>query len=231
MLTSGAFAAAIADLGPEFERTAGIKVTIAEGGTLGDGPDSIPSRLRRGEPVDVLIMSATALDDLVKAGKIVRGSRADLAQSGIGMAVKTGAPRPDIHTVDALKRTLLDAKSVAVSSSISGVYLTTELFPALGIADEVLPKVQRVATGRVGAVVARGDAEIGFQQTSELVPLTGIDYVGPLPAAVQRTTVFAAGIVAGAANPSDARRLIEFLSTPSAAAAIRKSGLDAVARR
>jgi molybdate transport system substrate-binding protein len=226
VLTSGGFAAALAELTPRFERTAQVTVAITEGGTLGNGPDSIPSRLQRGEPADVLIMSAAALDDLIKAGKVASGSRVDLGRSGIGMAVKAGAAKPDIHTVAALKQTLLDAKSIAVSSSISGVYLRTELFERLGIAPHVLPKTKTIETGRVGTAVARGEAEIGFQQTSELVPLSGIDYVGPLPAEVQRITVFAAGIVSGAANAGGARRLIEFLASAAARDAIRRSGLD-----
>jgi len=228
VLTSGGFAAALAELGPRFERDAHATVAITEGATLGAGPDSIPSRLQRGEPADVLIMSAAALDELIKAGKVAAGSRVDLGRSGIGMAVKAGASKPDIRTVAALTQTLLHAQSIAVSSSISGVYLRTELFQRLGVADRVLPKTRIVETGRVGTAVARGDAEIGFQQTSELVPLGGIDYVGPLPADVQRTTVFAAGIVSGAANAAGARRLIDFLASPAARDAIRRSGLDPV---
>jgi molybdate transport system substrate-binding protein len=227
VLTSGAFAAALAELGPQYERTTATRVIIGEGGTMGRGPESIPSRLQRGEPVDVLIMSATVLADFVKAGQVVAGSRVDLAQSGIGMAVKAGAPKPDIGSVEALKRTLLGARSIAVSSSISGVYLTTELFPKLGIAERIAPRVKRIETGRVGSVVARGEAEIGFQQTSELVTLPGIDYVGPLPEEVQRTTVFAAAIVTGAASVPAARRFIQFIAGPAARDAIRKSGLEA----
>jgi molybdate transport system substrate-binding protein len=231
VLTSGAFAAALAELAPQYQRTTGDTVVVAEGGTLGNGPDSIPSRLQRGEPTDVLIMSAAVLEELVKSGKVVAGSRVDLAQSGIGMAVRSGAPHPDIRTVDALKRTLLQARSIAVSSSISGVYLTTELFPRLGIADQIADKIKRVETGRVGSVVARGEADIGFQQRSELITLPGIEYVGPLPPEVQRTTVFAAGVVRGAAHADAARRFVQFLSSAAAHAAIRQSGLELVGAR
>jgi molybdate transport system substrate-binding protein len=231
VLTSGAFAAALAELGPQYERTTGTRVIVSEGGTMGTGPDSIPSRLQRGERVDVLIMSATVLEDFAKSGRVVAGSRVDLAQSGIGLAVKSGAPKPDIGSVEALKRALLEARSIAVSSSISGVYLTTELFPKLGVADRIASRLKRIDTGRVGSVVARGEADIGFQQTSELVTLSGIDYVGPLPAEVQRTTVFAAAIVTGAANGDGGRRLIQFLSSPTARDPIKKSGLDPVASR
>jgi molybdate transport system substrate-binding protein len=229
VLTSGAFAAALAELGPHYERTTGTRVIVSEGGTMGTGPNSIPSRLQRGEPVDVLIMSATVLEDFVKSGRVAAGSRVDLAQSGIGVAVKAGAPRPDIGSVEALKRALLEARSIAVSSSISGVYLTTELFPKLGIADRIAPKLKRIEIGRVGSVVARGEADIGFQQTSELVTVPGIDYVGPLPAEVQRTTVFAAAIVSHAANVEAARRFIQFIAGPDAREVIRKSGLEQAA--
>jgi len=228
VLTSGAFAAALVELGPQFQQTTTIDVVVAEDGTLGNGPDTIPSRLARGEPVDVLIMSASALDDLVRAGKVDPGSRVELGKSGIGLAVRAGTPHPDIGTVDALRQTLLQAKSIAFSSSISGVYLSTELFQKLGIADQVLPKSKRIEVGRVGAAVARGEAEIGFQQKSELVTVPGIEYVGPLPEPVQRTTVFAAGIVQDAKNAAGAKRPIEFLAGPSARPAILRSGLDPV---
>ena len=130
------------------------------------------------------------------------------------MAVRSGARKPDISSVDALKRTLLEAKSIAYSSSVSGIYLSTELFQRLGIAEQIAAKCQKVERERVGAVVARGDAEIGFQQVSELLPIQGIDYVGPLPAEVQKVTVFSAGVAAGSKNPDAARALIRFLASP-----------------
>ena len=175
-------------------------------------------------------MAASALDDLIKAGRIRPGSRVDLARSGIGVAVRAGARKPDISSVDALRRALLEAKSVAYSSSISGVYLAAELFPRLGIADEMREKSRRIDRERVAAVVARGEAEIGFQQISELLPVAGIEYVGPLPAEVQRTTVFAAGIAAASADPVRARAVIAFLASSAARAVITKSGLDPIAR-
>ena|SRR5688572_21197719 len=144
------------------------------------------------------------------------------------MAVRKGAPKPDISPVDALKRALLQAKSIAYSAQVSGVYLSTELFLRLGIVDDVLKKSKRVDVGRVGAVIARGEAAIGFQQISELLEVPGIDYVGPLPAEVQRVTVFSAGVAAGARNPDVARALIEFLASPSAVDTMAKSGLDPI---
>ena len=198
---------------------------------MGNAPDSIPSRLARGEPVDVVILASTALDDLIKQGKVVPGSRVDLARSTIGMAVRAGAPKPDISSVDALKRALLEAKSIAYSASASGVYLSTEMFPRLGIADQIKDKAKRIESERVGTVVARGDAEIGFQQVSELLPIAGIDYVGPLPAEVQQVTIFSAGIAVGAKEPEAARGLIQFLASPAAAPVVTKTGMEAAAEK
>jgi molybdate transport system substrate-binding protein len=145
------------------------------------------------------------------------------------MAVRKGAPKPDISTADAFKRTLLQAKSIAISTSASGVYFSSELFPRLGVADAIASKLRIVESGPVGDVVARGDAEIGFQQMSELKPVAGIDIVGPLPGDLQRVTTFSAGIVAGTKAPAAARALVVFFSSPAAVAAIKKSGLDPVA--
>ena len=228
VLMSGAFTAAFTELAPEFERTAGSRIETRYGGSMGNSPDTIPNRLARGESADVVILAAAALDDLIAHGRVVAGSRVDLARSSIGVAVRAGAPKPDISTVEALKRTLLQAKSIAYSSSASGVYLSSELFPSLGIADQIAAKSRRVESGPVGEVVARGDAELGFQQISELRPVKGLDIVGPLPAGAQRVTVFSAGIVAGAKQPDAARRLIAFLSSAAAGPAIRKSGMDPV---
>ena len=230
VLTSGGFAAPLHDLAPQIERSAKVSVVLTEGATVANGPESIPARLERGDRVDVVVMAASALDDLIKAGRIRPGSRVDLARSGIGVAVRAGARKPDISSVDALRRALLEAKSVAYSSSISGVYLAAELFPRLGIADEMREKSRRIDRERVAAVVARGEAEIGFQQISELLPVAGIEYVGPLPAEVQRTTVFAAGIAAASADPVRARAVIAFLASSAARAVITKSGLDPIAR-
>ena len=193
---------------------------------MGVGSDSIPSRLERGEAVDVVIVADDALNELIKNGRVLADSRVALARSGIGMAVRAGTPKPDISSVDALTRTLLQAKSIAYSASVSGRYLTTELFQRLGIADQVLGKSRRIDLERVGAVVARGEAEIGFQQISELLPEPGIDYVGPLPPEVQRVTVFSAGVAAGSKNADAARALIRFLASSEAAGTVAKSGLE-----
>jgi molybdate transport system substrate-binding protein len=229
VLTSGAFTAAYLKVTPEFERTRHIKIVTAYGASMGGAPDSIPSRLERGEPVDVVILARPALDQLIQQRKVSPGSAVDLARSSIGMAVRAGATKPDIGSVDALKRTLLGAKSIAYSESASGVYLSSEMFQRLGIADQIKNKCKRIAGEPVGAVVARGDAEIGFQQISELLPVPGIDYVGPLPPAVQKVTVFSAGVAVGSKNPDAARALIQFLASPAVARAITDTGLELVA--
>lgn len=225
VMTSGAFTAAFRELIPEFERKTQNKVVIAYGVSAGKTPDAIPNRLQRGEPADVVIMGAGPLEELIKQGKVAPDSRVDLVQNSIGMAVRAGAAKPDISSVDALKRTLLQAKSVAYSSAASGIYLSTVLFPRLGIADQIMSKCKRIESGPVGAAVARGDAEIGFQRIWELLPVAGIDYAGPLPPEVQEVNIISAGVAVGAQAPDAARALIQFLVSPAAAAAITKSGL------
>lgn len=225
VMTSGGFTAAYRELIPEFERKTRHKIVTAYGASMGNAPDSIPNRLQRGEAADLVILASPALAELVKEGKVVPGSRVDLAESMIGMAVRAGAAKPDISTVEALKRTLVSANSIAYSGSASGVYLSTELFPRLGIADKIRSKCMRIEKEMVGTVIARGDAEIGFQQMSELLPISGIDIVGPLPAAVQRVTVFSGGVTVGAHQPGVAAQLLRFFASPEAAGAIGRSGL------
>jgi molybdate transport system substrate-binding protein len=226
VVTSGGFTAAYLELVPEYESSTHNKLVTEFGPSMGTTHNAIPIRLERGEAIDVVIMAAPALDDLIKQGKVRAGSRVDLVKSSIGMAVKAGAPKPDISTVDALKRTLLAAKSIAYSDSASGVYLSTELFPKLGIADQIKSKSRKIEADPVGGVVATGEFEIGFQQISELRPVKGIDIVGPLPPGAQRVTVFAAGIPATATHPDSAQALIHWLASPVAYGAIRKSGLE-----
>ena len=228
VITSGAFTEAYKMLVPLFEKDSGHTVISSYGASMGNASDSIPSRLARNEPVDVLIMAGPALDDLIKQGKVAPSSRVDLVRSSIGFAVKSGAPKPDISTLTKLRQTLLDAKSIAYSASASGVYYSTVLVQKLGIADQVLPKSTRILSERVGTVVARGDAELGLQQVSELVPIAGIDYIGPLPDEVQQNTFFSAGIVVGAKEPEAARAMIKFFTSTTAAPIIAKTGLERV---
>jgi molybdate transport system substrate-binding protein len=231
IVTSGGFTAAYLELAPEYERANHVKLLTEFGPSMGTTHNAIPVRLERGEEIDAVIMAAPALDELIQQGKVRRGSRVDLVQSKIGMAVKAGAPHPDISTVDALKRTLLAAKSIAYSDSASGVYLSTELFPKLGIADQIKGKCKKIEADPVGGVVATGEVEIGFQQISELMPVKGIDIVGELPLGAQRVTVFAAGVPTTAKHPEAAKALIEWLASPAAYAAIKKSGLEPAKHR
>ena len=229
VMTSGAFTAAFLELAPSFERATGHRIVV-DATSSGTGDTSIAARLARGEAIDLVIVDSEALERLVRNGQVRAGSRVDLARSAIGMAVRQGAPRPDISSVDALRRTLLEARSIAFSSSVSGVFLSTELFQRLGIADQVLPKSRRVVGERVGAVVARGDAEIGFQQISELLPERGIDFVGPLPADAQHVMIVAAGIGNAGRSPAGAQRLLDFLVSSDAVPAIERSALEPIAR-
>jgi molybdate transport system substrate-binding protein len=228
VMISGGLTAAYKALIPEYEHASGNTVVTAFGPSMGTTQNAIPVRLERGEPVDVLILVGYALDDLIKRGKAAADSRTDLVRSPIGIAVRAGAPKPDISSVDALKRTLLAAKSVAYSDSASGVYVSTELFSKLGIAEEMKGKAKMIPATPVGEIVAHGDAEIGFQQISELMPVEGIDIVGQLPAEVQKITVFAAGVSATSKEPDAAKSLIKFLASPQAAPVLIKSGLEPV---
>jgi molybdate transport system substrate-binding protein len=193
---------------------------------MGVGATSIPSRLESGEAVDVVIMDRDALIDMITRRLIAAGSRLDLARSAVAMAVRAGATKPDISTVESLTLTLLSARSVAYSASVSGDYLSTELFQQLGVAGQVLPKGRRVVGERVGAVVARGEAEIGFQQISELLPIAGIDYVGPLPPSLQRITVFSAGVASSSKQFGKARAFVGCLASREAAGTVAASGME-----
>jgi molybdate transport system substrate-binding protein len=231
VMTSGAFTAAYLELVPRLELVTKKKLVTAAT-SIGTGETSIPNRLRRGEPVDVVIVADTVLVGFIKEGLIIAESYTPVARSAIGMAVRTGARRPDISTVDALRRTLLQAQSIAYSASVSGEYLSNELLQRLGIADQVLSKCRRIEGGeRVGAVIARGEAELGFQQISELLPIPGIDHVTPLPPEVQKVSVFSAGVARNTADSEAACALIRFLASPEASGAITKSGLEPVGNR
>jgi molybdate transport system substrate-binding protein len=230
VMSSGGLAAAYVDLLPAIERSTSQKVVTLATST-GVRQDSIPNRVRGGEAVDVIMLPDASLNDLIKEGLVVANSRVPIARSGIGMAVRAGATKPDISTLDGLRRALLQAKSIAYSAQVSGLYLANELFPRLGIADQLRPKSRVIELERVGAVVARGDAEIGFQQISELLPIKGIEYVGPLPAEVQRITLFSAGVATGANNPSGARALIAFFKSPEGLKMLAKYRLEPVSAR
>jgi molybdate transport system substrate-binding protein len=226
VVSSRGFAAAHRALAPEFEQTTGNHLITSWGPSMGTTTDAVPQRLARREPIDVVIMVGSALGKLVEEAKIIPNSRVDLARSAIGIAIRSGAPKPDINTVDSLRTTLLNAKSIAYSDSASGVYVSTELFRRLGIVDQVTGKSRMIPAEPVGLVVARGEAEIGFQQISELKPIPGIEIVDPLPDAVQKITIFSAGIVTGSKELDAAKSSIAFLASPGATQAITATGGD-----
>lgn len=231
VMTSGAFTAAHLALIPQLEQLTKKKIVTAST-SIGTGDGSIPNRLKRGEIVDIVIVADTVLRRFIADGLVLAEGYTPVARSTIGMAVRAGAPKPDISSVDALRRTLLQAKSIAYSASVSGQYVTTELVQRLGIADQVLGKSRLIGGGeRVGAVVARGEAEIGFQQMSELLPVPGIAHITPLPPEVQKVSLFAAGVAASSPDAAFARSVIKFLASPEAAKAITNSGLEPIGNR
>ena len=221
VLSSIATREAYLELVPQFEKASGHTVATTWAGTT-----AIMQRMAAGESYDLVIISSTELEELIRQGKIAAGSRVDLAKSGIGIAVRAGAAKPDIRSGDGLKRALLAAKTVGYTSGPSGVYMAG-LIERMGIAADVKPKHRGVPSGgTVGTIVANGEAEIGFQQVSELVHIPGIDYVGPLPADVQCITVFSCGMQTGATEPDAAKALVAYLTTPAAKSVMTKHGLE-----
>jgi molybdate transport system substrate-binding protein len=218
VMLSAAFKEAYLELVPQFERATGHQVE-----NLWVPSVQMMNRLKGGETVDLVILSAAALEDLRKAGIV--SERTDLAKSGIGVAVKAGAPKPDISSSAALKRAVLAAKGIAYSTGPSGIYLI-KLFERMGIAEQIQSRVKQVQGVPAGTVAARGEAELAFQQVSELLPVPGIDFVGPLPPDVQEITIFSAGLHAKAPHPDAARALVKHLTAPAAAPVIRKKGME-----
>ena len=229
VMISAGFFGVYSELGAAFERASGHHLVTTRGPSMGDSPEAIPARLARGEPADVVILDGGAADELAKRGLVRADSKVELARSLIGMVVRAGATKPDIGNVEALRSVLLAAKSVAYSDSGSGTYLSTTLFPKLGIAEQLAGKSRKVRgppSGEpVAAVVARGEAEIGFQQVSELIHVPGITFVGTIPAEVQPMTFFAGALTTSARQPEAASALIRFLASPEAAPVIIKAGL------
>ena len=235
VMISAGFYEAYSELAPAFERSSGHHLVTVRGPSLGDSPEAIPNRLKRGEPADVVIMIGASIDDLGRQALVRPESKIDLARSEIGMVVRAGAPKPDISSVDALRRTLIEAKSIAYSDSGSGIYLSTTLFPQLGVAEQVASKSRKVKgppSGEpVAAVVARGDAEIGFQQVAELIHAPGVTFVGAIPAQLQPETFYSAALANNVAEPNAGEALIRFIASPEAAPAISKAGLAPLSKR
>jgi molybdate transport system substrate-binding protein len=235
VMISAGFFEVYSQLKPAFEQKTGHRLVTTRGPSMGDSPEAIPTRLARGETADLVIMDGGATDELGKRGLVSPGSKVDLARSLIGIVVREGTAKPDIGSVETLKRTLLAAGSIAYSDSGSGTYLSTTLFPKLAIADAIAGKTRKVRgppSGEpVAAVVARGEAEIGFQQVSELIHTPGVVLVGTLPADVQPAIFFSAALTSKAQAPDAATALIRFLTSAEAAPVITKAGLIPIAPR
>jgi molybdate transport system substrate-binding protein len=229
VMSSGGCSAAYKLLAPQFEKATGTHLETVWGPSMGTTAGAIPVRLAHGEPADVVIMVRSALDELADKGEVEQGSQVDLARSRIGMAVRAGAASPDISSVETFRRALLEARSVAYSDSASGAYVSSTLFKRLGIEKEMAAKSRQIPAEPVGMVVARGEAEIGFQQMSELLPVPGITIVGPIPDEVQEITVFSAGIVASSKAREAGHALIRYLASSSSCAVIKQTALDPVA--
>jgi len=235
VMISAGFFQAYSVLAPAFERASGHRLVTTRGPSLGDSPEAIPTRIKRGEPADVVIMVGASIDDLSRQGLVSASSKVNLARSEIGMVVRAGAAKPDIGSVEAFRRTLLEAKSIAYSDSGSGIYLSTTLFAKLGVADQVAGKSRKIRgppSGEpVAAVVARGEAEIGFQQVSELIHVPGVAFVGAIPAELQEETFFSAAIATAVRQREAGEALIRFLASPAATSAISEAGLAPLAGR
>jgi molybdate transport system substrate-binding protein len=226
VMTSGVFTAAYLALVPALEALTGKKVVTVTT-SIGTGDESIPNRLKRFEPVDLVIVAEPNMEQFLDAGYVLSDSCRLVARSSVAVAVREGAPAPDVSCEEALRRTFLQARTIAYSASASGRYLTTELYQRLGIADECLPKSRFVGGGeRTGALVARGDADLAFQQFSELRPVPGIAHITPIPAELQAVTNVAAGIPAWSRHAALARCVIRYLNSAAAVDAIVESGLE-----
>jgi len=222
LISSMATRALLAELAHEYPRQGGCRVAVEAVG----GVDAA-RRVRAGEPFDVVVLAAKAIDELTAAGRIIAGSRVDLVRSGVAVAVRAGAPQPDIGDEDALRRAVLAAPTLAYSTGPSGVHLQ-QVFERWGVAAQIAPKIVQAPPGvPVGSLVADGRVALGFQQLSELMHLPGIAVIGPLPPGVQIVTTFAGGVATACAQPDAARALLLWMAGPAAAAARQRQGMDA----
>ncbi len=206
---------------PGFEKATGNKVVTTWGGVA-----DVAKRVAAGETADIIMLPAAQTEELIKLGKLVADSRVDVAKSGIGVAIRSGAPKIDIRSAAGIKAAMLAAKSIAYSAGPSGVHIA-HLIRTWGITDQVASKiVPPIPNTPIGEMVARGDAELGFQQVSELLPVKGIDYLGPLPADIQETTTFSASLHQSAGPTEAARALLKYLTAPEAAPILKKTGME-----
>ena len=225
VLISGGFAGAYEQLLPEFQRMSGIKVTTGSGASQGSGPQTIAAQLGRGVAADVVILSREGLGELIAAKMIAAGTDVDLARVPLGVAVRAGTPKPDVSTVDSFKQVLLKAKTIAIPGSTGGIWLTTDVFPRLGIAERINVKLTPRGTGATG-MVAAGEADIAVMPVSEILHAAGVDFVGTIPPEIQLAQVFSAAVAADSREIEAPKRLIEFLASARASETIRKSGME-----
>ena len=221
VLASAAVKEVLVELVPAFEKASGHKVNLVFSGT-----EAIAKKIADGEVVDIVFVAAPTIDKLIAEGKLLPGSRVDVVKSEIGVAVRVGQPKPDISSGDAVKNAVLAAKSVAYSSGPSGFYVA-DLFKRMGIADQIKSKVTQTPSGvQVGDVISRGEVDLGFQQVSELLHHQGIQYLGPLPAEIQQTTVFSTGLHRAATEADAAKTMVKFLTAPESATIIKAAGME-----
>jgi molybdate transport system substrate-binding protein len=230
VLISGGFSAAYERLLPEFKRTSGIKVTTGSGASQGMGPQTIAAQLTRGVPADVVILSREGLTELIAAKRIVAGTDVDLAQVPLGVAVQAGTSRPDVSTVEAFKQVLLKAKVVAMPESTSGIWLRTDLFPRLGIAESITMKMAPRGTDAT-RMVAAGDVDLAVMPVSEILHAAGVEFAGSIAPEIQFVQMFSGAVAAGSREIEGSKRLIAFLASAGASELIRNSGMEPVTCR
>jgi molybdate transport system substrate-binding protein len=225
VMISGGFSGAYEQLLPEFERTSGITVTTGSGASQGTGPQTIAAQLARGVPTNVVILSREGLSELIAAKRIVAGTDVDLARVPLGVAVRAGTPKPDVSTVEAFKQILLNAKTVAIPGSTSGIWLANDLFPRLGIAEKINVKVTPRGADATG-MVATGGADLAVMPVSEIMHAAGVEFAGSVAPEIQFVQTFSAGVVVGSGDIERSKRLIEFLASARASETIRKTGME-----
>jgi molybdate transport system substrate-binding protein len=228
VLMSGGFSGAYERLLPEFKRTSGIGVSTGSGASQGTGPQTIAAQLARGVHADVVILSREGLGELIAANRIVAGTDVDLAQVPLGVAIRAGSPKPDVSTVEAFKQLLLKAATVAMPASTSGIWLRTDLFPRLGIAEKVSTKLAPRGSDAT-RMVAAGEVDLAVMPVSEILAAPGVDFAGSIAPEIQFVQVFSAAIVSGSQEIEGSKRLIDFLASTRAAEAIRNSGMEPLA--
>ena len=228
VLMSGGFSGAYERLLPEFERATGIRVITGSGASQGAGPQTIAAQLNRGVHADVVILSREGLGDLIAANKIVPGTGVDLAEVPLGVAIRAGSPKPDVGTVDEFKRLLLEADAIAMPASTSGIWMTTDLFPRLGIAGKVKTKLAPRGSDAT-RMVAAGEVDLAVMPVSEILVAPGVAFAGAIAPEIQFVQTFSVAVVAGSAAIESSTRLIDFLSSARAAEAIRASGMEPIA--